>query len=240
MSDEIFTPLHDVPPGCIGWRGTTDYILTPEELPNVENIVIEDGEPVDNIFVEKQYRLLTEPLYSSWISQKGEFLALANVGLFYQSNSPGLAPDVMLSLGVPASRDLTLKDNRSYFVWVVGKSPDVVVEIVSDRRGGEDTDKIIAYQRMAVPYYIIFDPLNRLKGGVLRTFALHEGEYQPIEAAWLPNVGLGLTFWEGEFEGQRARWLRWCDREGVVIPTGQERAERLAAQLRALGVEPQA
>ncbi|HKI33319.1 MAG TPA: hypothetical protein VKA46_15810 [Gemmataceae bacterium] len=40
-------------------------------------------------------------------------------------------------------------------------------------------------------------------------------------------------------------WLRWCDRAGNVIPTGcerakseRERAERLAEQLRALGVEP--
>ncbi|MEH2340058.1 hypothetical protein [Nostoc sp.] len=47
--------------------------------------------------------------------------------------------------------------------------------------------------------------------------------------------------------------MRWCDAEGNVIPTGAERAEqereaketalqraeRLAAQLRALGVEPE-
>ena len=43
-------------------------------------------------------------------------------------------------------------------------------------------------------------------------------------------------------------WLRWIDREGRLIPTGAEqaeqaeqerqRAERLAARLRELGVEP--
>ena len=32
----------------------------------VENLVTEDDTPVDNLLSEKQQRLLTEPLYSSW------------------------------------------------------------------------------------------------------------------------------------------------------------------------------
>jgi hypothetical protein len=63
----------------------------------------------------------------------------------------------------------------------------------------------------------------------------------------LPQVGLGLLLWEGTFEGVRSRWLRWCDAEGNLIPTAAEqaqaqrqRAERLASQLRALGIEPEA
>ncbi|MHB1425161.1 MAG: Uma2 family endonuclease [Gemmataceae bacterium] len=255
MTNENFIPLHDVPPGSIGWRGSRDYILSPEDIPNVEDLVIEDGKPVDNLFVEKEYRLLTEPLYSSWSSPSGEFLALANVGLFYAHREPPLVPDVMLSLGVPASRDLTLKENRSYFTWIIGKPPDVVIQIVSDLRGGEETDKMVAYARIGVTYYVIHDPRNRLHHGLLRTFYLSKGKYEPLEAPWLENIGLGLTFWEGEFQGQQhPRWLRWCDRDGVVIPTGLERAEqekqraeqekqraeRFAAQLRALGVEPDA
>ena len=223
------------------------FVLAPEDIPNVEDLVIEDGKPVDNLFVEKEYRLLTEPLYSSWTSPRGEFLAVANVGLFYAYREQPLVPDVMLSLGVPASRDLTRKENRSYFIWVIGKPPDVVIEIVSDLRGGEETDKMAAYARIGVTYYVIHDPQNRLHHGPLRAFSLREGVYQPIEPSWLENVGLGLTFWEGEFQGQETRWLRWCDHNGVVIPTGRElaeqekqRAERLAAQLRALGVEPDA
>ena len=80
-------------------------------------------------------------------------------------------------------------------------------------------------------------------------------------------VGLGIMLWQGVYEGVLQTWLRWCDRDGVVIPTGAERAaherqrseeaeqrvataiqqaeqerqraERLAAQLRTLGIEPQ-
>jgi hypothetical protein len=55
----------------------------PVELhPNVDHLVTEDDTPVDNIFSEKQQRLLTEPLYNSW-SGPGEgrpFVAMANVG----------------------------------------------------------------------------------------------------------------------------------------------------------------
>jgi hypothetical protein len=56
------------------------------------------------------------------------------------------------------------------------------------------------------------------------------------DAKRFPDVGLGLVLWTGTFEGQQQTWLRRCDKDGRVIPTG---AERLAAQLRALGVEPE-
>ena len=52
--------------------------------------------------------------------------------------------------------------------------------------------------------------------------------------------------WQGVYEGLAATWLRWYDQDANVLPTGAERAEHerqraecLAAQLRALGIEPQ-
>jgi hypothetical protein len=54
-----------------------------------------------------------------------------------------------------------------------------------------------------------------------------------VESTYWPDVGLGLTLWEGSFEGHRDTWLRWCDREGRVIPTGAElaRQEREAREV---------
>ena len=75
---------------------------------------------------------------------------------------------------------------------------------------------------------------------MLRVLVLSRGKYESLDANWFPEVGLGLVLWTGTFEGQQQTWLRWCDREGRVIPTGVERTARLAAQLRALGVEPEA
>ncbi|MFS8897435.1 Uma2 family endonuclease, partial [Synechococcus sp. R3-13] len=35
---------------------------------------------------------------------------------------------------------------------------------------------------------------------------------------------LGLTLWQRSFEVVNTEWLRWCDREGQVLPTGEEKA----------------
>ena len=231
-------------------------VLAPEDYPDLDHLVLEDNTPVDSIFAEKQQRLLTEPLYASWPGP-GEgrpFLALANVGLFSSVKEPPEVPDAMLSLDVRAGEDLNAKENRSYLMWVMDKAPDVVVEFVSDRRGGEDTHKLRRYARLRILYYVIYDPRNLLGQGVLRSFGLRRSSYEAVDASWFPEVGLGLKLWEGEYEGHRGTWLRWCDREGQPIPTGKERAEeerrradraeeqaeRLRAQLRALGVNPDA
>jgi Uma2 family endonuclease len=226
--------------------GSEFFPLPPECIPDVESLVIEDGVPVETIFAEKQYRLLTEPLYTSWPGP-GEgrpFVVLANVGLFFAMDQPPLAPDVMLSLDVQV-KDLTRKENRSYFTWVFGKPPDVVIEFVSDRRGGEDAYKLNRYAQVGIPYYAIFDPGNRLGKGILRTFSRPGKTYKPLTSNWFDEAQIGLTLWEGTYEGYTAQWLRWCDEQGQVIPTGSERLEherlrreQLEARLRELGLEP--
>jgi hypothetical protein len=86
-----------------------------EYLPAVEHLVTEDDTPVDNTFSEKQQRLLTESLYSSWAGH--QFVAMANVGLFFSVHQPPLVPDVLLSLDVTMPENLWLKSHRSYFIW---------------------------------------------------------------------------------------------------------------------------
>jgi Uma2 family endonuclease len=239
-----------------------EWVVPQEVLPNVAELVIEDEAPVDAIRTEKQQRLLTDTLYVSWSGpESGEpFQVFANVGLFATGSPPPLVPDVMLSLDMKPG-DPSIRENRSYFVWIVGKPPDVVIEIVSDRRGDEASLKKRKYGRMGISYYVIYDPDDQLREGVLRAFALREGDYVPLDPRWLPHVGLGLILWQGSYQGLEAQWLRWCDRAGDPIPTGRERAdqerqradqerqradqerqraERLAAQLRALGIDPSA
>src|SRR5207244_6222363 len=97
---------------------------------------------------------------------------------------------------VPAG-DLRTKAGRSYFQWLIGKPPDAVIEIVSDRRGGEEDFKMKAYARLRALCYVIYDPDNLLRGGLLRAYTLQRGKYEPVEPRWLPEVGLGLILWEG-------------------------------------------
>ncbi|WP_437878352.1 Uma2 family endonuclease [Sorangium sp. So ce513] len=220
--------------------------------PDVSAIVTEDDAPLDNFPSEKQQRLLTESLYSSWSGppplQEGErrsFLAAANVGLFATPKEPPLVPDVLLSLDVDLHEAWWQKEHRSYFLWEFGKPPDVVIEIVSNREGDELGLKRRRYAWMRVAYYVVWDPAGHLGGPALRAFEMRGHTYVPMEKAWFEAAGLGLCAWEGIYEGRHDRWLRWHGADGRVVPTGAERAEReqaraerLAAQLRALGIEP--
>ncbi|MEH1851329.1 MAG: Uma2 family endonuclease [Nostoc sp.] len=234
----------------------TDAGLLPEDLlPDVSLLVTEDDEPLDNLPSEKQQRLLTETLYSSWngASNAQGFLVAANVGLFTTGKQPPIVPDVFLSLDVQIAENWWEKKHRSYFFWEFGKPPEVVIEIVSNREGNETGRKLLEYARMRIMYYIIFDPSRQLGGEVLQMYELRGRHYIATSEQWLTEVELGLCLWEGAYEGKRDVWLRWCDGEGNVIPTGAERAEqereaketalqraeRLAAQLRALGIEPE-
>lgn len=237
-------------------------IVTAEDIaiPDIDTLVIEDDTPVDNFQSEKQQRLLVEPLYSSqYISSvlSEPFIVAANVGLFFAVKQDPLVPDVFVSLGVQMPADWSQKRNRSYFVWEFGKVPEVVIEIVSNRVGNELTTKKDAYARMGIAYYVVFYPLSQLQkpdqmdGNPLQVFALTVGQYRELTTPWLEALNIGLTLWEGVFEGQTGTWLRWCDRDHQVVPTGAERteqekqradaanarAQRLAAQLRSMGIE---
>ena len=210
----------------------SQQVLNSEEIviPDISNLVIEDDTPVDNFQSEKQQRLLVEPLYSSW-SPGIPFIAAANVGLFYALKQDPLVPDAFVSLGVQMPTDWSQKQNRSYFVWEFGKVPEVCIEVVSNKVGKELGSKKDDYARIGIPYYAVFDPLKQLQGKdelngtLLKVWVLTARKYVELpQPFWLETVGLGLTLWAGEFEGQPGLWLRWCDEAVKVISTGTERA----------------
>jgi Uma2 family endonuclease len=199
-----------------------------EVAPDIQDLITEDDTPVDNLPSEKNRRLLTEPLYSSWAGP-GEgrpFLAAANVGIFYLARSPAIVPDVFLSLDVEVAEDWWQKEHRSYFLWEFGKPPEVVIEIVSNTEGEEDGEKKKKYARMRVTYYVIYDPLLQVMPEALTVYQLRGFEYEKQETAQFPSLKLGLTLWEGTFEGKQSTWLRWTDEHGEIILTGKERAEQ--------------
>jgi len=230
------TNLTDSPPPASGPNAPPRYgeIVTQYEIPespNIEHLVIDDGQPVDNLYSEKQMRLLTESLNSSWRPGR-DFLVMADVGLFLGLNVPPIVPDVMLSMDVEQPDDFSQKKNLSYFIWERGKHPDLAIEIVSQRPGGEDQEKLVKYAEFGVPYYVIWDPMGRLKGDRLRLYELHGKQMRacalPTSLDTVPliaSIGLGLTLWQGAYEGKPETWLRWTDSQGDLIPTGRELAD---------------
>jgi Uma2 family endonuclease len=200
----------------------------PDVAPDIQALITEDDTPVDNLPSEKQQRLLTEPLYSSWAGpgDNRPFLAAANVGVFSQTRTPAIVPDMFLSLDVTVAQEWWRKEHRSYFIWEFGKPPDLVLEIVSNTEGGEDTEKRRKYAWMRVPFYVIYDPQRQVMPEVLTVYQLQVLNYERQDTTQFLYLKLGLTLWEGEFEGKVDTWLRWTDVQGVVIPTGKERAEQ--------------
>ncbi len=215
------------------------------DLTNIVNhLVTEDDEPVDNIFSEKQQRLLTEPLYSSWTPLPDEdqpisprpFMAAANVGIFFSVHQSPLVPDMFLSLDIEVNAGWNADERRSYFVWELGKLPEVVVEIVSNNVGNELGSKLKRYAEWGVTYYAVFDPLHELGETVLRVYELGFGKrFRLRDDFQLPLLGLSLTLWEGQYEDITETWLRWCDQDGQIIPSGKE--GRSAAEVRATHAE---
>jgi hypothetical protein len=91
----------------------------------------------------------------------------------------------------------------------------------------------------------------------VEVYCLVAGQYQLVtanERGHYPILPLGveLGIWQGRYQNTELPWLRWWDSEGNLLLTGHEqaeqvqsqldqerqRAERLAAQLRAAGIEP--
>jgi Uma2 family endonuclease len=216
----------------------SEIVMEPEVIeipePDISHLITEDNTPVDNIFSEKQQRLLTDPLYSSWSGPGGEkrsFMALANVGLFYSVEEQAIVPDILVSLDVQIPADVWEKKHRSYFIWEYGKPPEVVIEVVSNRKGGELGSKKERYARLGIAYYVVYDPNNQLGSKTLHLFERRGSMYAPLRRPWLSVLELGLTLWTGVYQEMEATWLRWTDEAGNVIPTGAERAEAAEARV---------
>lgn len=218
-------------------------------VPDISHLVMEDNEPVDGVFSERQMRLLVDVLYDGWATSR-PFVALANVGVFYSLHQPAIVPDVLLSLDVTPHPE-PFAAGRSYLLWEYGKPPDVVIEVVSNPVGGEE-QKLATYASFGVPFAVVYDPQGHLSNRPLRVWQHCGQEYvEYAQPGRLGQIGLGLTLWQGKFQGQDGTWLRWCDPEGVLLPLGCEtaeqeraraeqeraRADRLAARLRELGVD---
>ena len=256
------TPVPDVVTGPDGVPRISQAYLDEYER-FMQTIVTEDDTPVDNIFSAKQARLLIESLYASWQHQEfgRRFVADGNVGVFYALRQPPLVPDMFLSLDVVLPPNLWKKTNRSYFIWEYGKPPEVVVEIVSNTEGEEESadGKLRKYAQIGIARYVVYDPELQIGTEPLRIYSLSSGRLKRTDQTWFDEVSLGVALWRGRFEECEDTWLRWCDRDGVIIPTGaeraeveraraeaehkraeaeRERAERLAAKLRAAGIDP--
>lgn len=102
-------------------------------------------------------------------------------------------------------------------------------------------------QFLRIPYYVIFTMSS--SAGILSVYKflpckqnIIKNLYLNEPKVWMPELGLGLGLWQGDYAGIHRLWLRWYDAKEKWISTEAEqerqRAERLAERLRELGINP--
>ena len=162
------------------------------------------------------------------------------------------APDWAYVAQTWASRE---EIERSYTPKLQGEIPKIVMEFLSETEGTEYSIKptyppgkwFFYEQVLQVPYYVIFD----IATGELEVYRLNSSQVYEIQQPdenrryWITGLNLYLGVWEGSRRNRTGYWLRWWNEQEELLLWGTElaqkerdRAERLTAQLRSLGIKP--
>jgi Uma2 family endonuclease len=212
-----------------------EFVSSTVDLIDYDSFVTEDDEPVDNVYSERQQRLLTDVLYTSWKYDR-PYMACANVGIYENPPKYPIVPDMFLSLDVKPPQDVWKKKHRCYFISVIGKPPELVVEVVSNKVGNERDIKLKKYERMGVKYYIIYDPELHIFKTNLHAYQLQNGKYHAYpwrqvqkKGVWFSDLKLGLKVHRARYQGFDDEWLLWFDQNGQILLSGEEKA-RIASK----------
>lgn len=215
-----------------------DVIFPPGDL-------YSDEPPLETELHLRQIILLLSCL-ERWWRDRNDFYAVGNLTIYYsphqRKSEDFRGPDFFVV------RETERKTRKSWVVWEEnGKYPDVIVEILSPSTANTDKNfkKKLYQSTFRTPDYFWFDPDTQEFVG----FHLVDGEYQPLE----PN-GQGHLYSRqlGLYLGIHQGLLRFFTDAGQLVPTPEEaadaerqqkevalsRAERLAAKLRELNIDP--
>ncbi|ACB53051.1 unknown [Crocosphaera subtropica ATCC 51142] len=221
-------------------------------LPSAEELPDSDDTPVDNQLQHLIPGLLEAILAIIW-SDRMDWYFGVDMGIYYNPQQPTdvIVPDGFLSIGVPRIIDSDLR--LSYVLWDEQVIPKMVLEVVSQTRRGEYTQKKEDYATMGILYYVIYNPLRKRKPR-LEVYQLNNQQYELLEGepVWLSEIGLGMGREIGVYQGVEREWLYWYDQEGKRYFTPEERAlhaekralqaeekaKKLEEKLRSLGVDP--
>ncbi|MEB3149763.1 MAG: Uma2 family endonuclease [Sphaerospermopsis sp.] len=200
--------------------------------------IFSDEPPLESDLHLRQIILLLQCL-ELWWQNRNDFYAAGNLTIYYSDNQ--LKSEKFRGPDFFVVRGCERKPRKSWVVWHEdGKYPNIIIEILSSSTKATDKGlkKQIYQDTFRTPEYFLFDPYNSEFVG----FQLVHAQYQPIE----PNAQGWL--WSQELElylGVQDNQLRYFTAQGELLPTPEElvqqekqRAERLAAKLRELNIDP--
>jgi Uma2 family endonuclease len=213
-------------------------------LPDHKQLPESDGTFVKNFQEHPQSLLLTSsiaPILDT-IHPDGRYAIGQDCGIYWRLADPpergAEAPDWFYVPDVPPL--LNGERRRSYVMWKEIVAPLIAIEFVSGD-GSEERDttspfaaegakagKFWVYERaIRIPFYAIYEvekaavEVYELVGNrYQRSLPTAEGRY-PV-----PELGVELGIWQGEYFNQTLPWLRWWDRAGNLLLAGDERAEQ--------------
>ncbi|MBO0350934.1 Uma2 family endonuclease [Phormidium pseudopriestleyi FRX01] len=243
---------------------TTNTTETFTPLPDHTQLPCEDGTFVKNFQEHPQSILLTDSIRPVLEAKHpdGHYCIGQDSGIYWRITDPPLkgaeAPDWFYVPNVPPS--LEGQPRRSYVLWQEFIPPQIIIEFVSGN-GSEERDKtpwkgkFWIYETVIRPaYYAIYEvqkssvEVYKINGGHYELMPANERGHFPI-----PELEVELGIWSGLYGNMELPWLRWWDSQGNLLLYGHEqaaqerqrteqehqRAERLAARLRELGVDPE-
>ncbi len=233
-------------------------------LPPSEELADSDDIPVDNEDQNWVPNVLLLLLKYIWAERNDWFFGV-DMGIYHPTGINArvpIVPDGFLSLGV--ERRKGDKSRRSYVVWEEQNvAPIFTLEVVSWTPGGEYDAKMSIYAKLSIRYYIIYNPefWQRDRHQPLEIYQLIDGNYQLQigEPYWMPEIGLGIGRCQERSGIVSQEVLAWFDEGGnrylrpeeeaniaksqaaaatARAETAEQKLAQLAAQLRALGEDP--
>lgn len=212
----------------------------PRRPPSVDELITDDGEPMESNRHRQQMTLLIQSLEFAW-RQRSDFFVGGNMFLYFSETQARKntfrGPDVFVVL------DTERRDRKAWVVWEEeGKAPDVIIELLSESTAEVDREekKRIYARALRVSEYFLFDPYTKEFAG----FAL-----DPLHAEYVKKepdaqgrlrcerLGLFLGTARGEVGGVEDEWLRWIGADGKPLPSPEEAHHEAAARADAAEAE---
>jgi Uma2 family endonuclease len=213
-------------------------------LPDHKQLPESDGTFVKNFQEHPQSLLLTSsitPILDALHPDRNYAIG-QDCGIYWRLTDPpergAEAPDWFYVPDVPPL--LNGERRRSYVMWKEIIAPLIVIEFVSGD-GSEERDatfplaedgakagKFWVYERaIRVPFYAIYE-VEKASVEVYELIGTHYQRLSPNAHGRypVPDLGVELGIWQGEYFNQTLPWLRWWDQDGNLLLAGDERAEQ--------------
>ncbi|MEO0826212.1 MAG: Uma2 family endonuclease [Cyanobacteria bacterium J06635_15] len=244
---ETLPTMYDLPSESIGESGLPDeyHDLQPQLLSRT--LALADYTR-DEWFAGSDLNLYYDVHHPLWYKRPDWFLSVGVPRLYdghdmrrsYVTWQEGRSPDVVIEFLSPGTEQEDL--GRFYTADPATGVPNVNGnqevghgELPNAQSSEGPPPKFTVYEAyLRVPHYLVY---NR-KTHHLRYFQLVGRRYeeQPVAAdspsLWLTDLQVGLGIWDGYFDQVRSRWLRWCNHDGLWLPTDTEREQQAKEQER--------